>query len=114
MLDKKTIGTLNNIIIKCERIKEILANITEEEFYKNIDKIELVSFNLLQIGEIVGQLDESFYRKYNEIPWKQIKAMRNRIAHGYDSVNIDIVWNTSKNNCPELKDYCIEILKNDK
>ena len=113
MLDKK-IGTFNNIIIKCERIKEILANITEEVFYKNIDKIELVSFNLLQIGEIVGQLDESFYRKYNEIPWKQIKAMRNRIAHGYDSVNIYIVWNTSKYNCPELKDYCIEILKKDK
>lgn len=112
MLDKKTIGTLMNIIAKCERIEEILGNISENDFYNNTDKIELASFNLLQIGEIVGQLDESFYKKYNEMPWKQIKGMRNRIAHGYDSINIDIVWHTSKYNCLELKEYCKEILSN--
>ena len=36
--------------------------------------------------------------------------MRNRIVHRYDTINLEIVWNTSKESIPELKSYCEEIL----
>ena len=112
MLDKKMIGTLKTIIKRCDRMEVILENILYDDFCINDDKIELASFNLLQIGEIVGKLDDDLCKKYNKVPWKEMRSMRNRIAHGYDSVNVDIVWQTSKNDCPVLKKYCIEILNN--
>ena len=49
-------------------------------------------------------------KEYNKIPWKQIIGMRNRIVHRYDTINLEIVWNTSKESIPELKSYCEEIL----
>lgn len=110
MLSKKNIGSLKNIVGRCDRIEEILGDISLDEFMINEDKLELVSFNLLQIGEIVGKLDEDFYNKYRKIPWIQIKSMRNRIAHGYDSIDVDIVWQTAKDDCHELKKYCLKIL----
>ena len=40
----------------------------------------------------------------------QIIGMRNRIVHGYDTINLEIVWNTAIESIPELKSYCKEIL----
>ena len=37
--------------------------------------------------------------------------MRNRIVHGYDTINLEIVWNTANESIPELIEYCKEILK---
>jgi uncharacterized protein with HEPN domain len=36
--------------------------------------------------------------------------MRNRIVHGYDTINFEIVWNTANESITELKSYCKEIL----
>ena len=37
-------------------------------------------------------------------------GMRNRIVHGYDTINLEIVWSTAIESIPELKAYCKEIL----
>ena len=36
--------------------------------------------------------------------------MRDRIGHGYETINVNIVWNTAKDNIKELHDYCEELL----
>ena len=110
MLDAKEKGILLSIVKKCERIDAILCNKTKEEFDLNDDLIELVCFNLFQIGEIASKLDNSFIEKYNKVPWKQIIGMRHRIVHGYDSVDVDIVYETAKTNIFDLKNYCLEII----
>lgn len=38
----------------------------------------------------------------SEIPWRQIIGMRNRLMHGYDDVDLAIVWNTDQNDLPLL------------
>lgn len=40
--------------------------------------------------------------QYSQIPWKNIIGMRNRIVHGYRSVNLDIVWEVAARNLPDL------------
>jgi uncharacterized protein with HEPN domain len=30
--------------------------------------------------------------KYPSIPWPQVIGMRNRLIHGYDSVDLDVLW----------------------
>ena len=47
---------------------------------------------------------------YNEIPWKQIIGMRNKIVHGYATVEFDIVWDTAKDSVPQLNSYCKKVL----
>jgi transposase-like protein len=43
---------------------------------------------VLQIGELVGHLSDDITARYAEMPWKQIKGMRNIAAHGYENFDI--------------------------
>ena len=110
MLTVKDKGILLQIIKRCNRIIEKVSNISETELSLNDDIKEVVCFNLFQIGELANGLSVEFIKEYNKIPWKQIIGMRNRIVHGYDTINLEIVWNTVIESIPELKEYCKEIL----
>ena len=48
--------------------------------------------------------------KYAELPWPQIIAMRNRLIHGYDSVDYDILWDTIKEDIPHLISSLEEVI----
>ena len=46
------------------------------------------------------------------MPWKDIKGMRDWVAHGYGTINLKEVWDTAVNDIKLLKDYC-EIIINE-
>lgn len=54
------------------------------------------------IGEAANSIPASFRKKYPEIPWKQMIAMRNRLIHAYFDVDHDIVWITVNDYLPVL------------
>ena len=110
MLGVKDKGILLQIIKRCNRVSEKVSNISITDFSLNEDIQEVVCFNLFQIGELANGLSIEFIKKYNKIPWKQIIGMRNRIVHGYDTINLEIVWSTAMESIPELKLYCKKIL----
>ena len=111
MLDIKDKGYLLSILNHCDRINDTMAKINKDKFDKNIDYKEIICFNLLQIGEIAKKLSDSFVEIYNEIPWKYIKGMRDKIAHDYGAIDFDVVWETSNNDVVELNKYCKKIIK---
>lgn len=82
-----------------------------EAFQTNTFYQHVISFCLLQIGELSGGLSEEF-RLFvgKKIPWRMIKGMRNVVAHGYDSIRLDVVWNTVLHNILALKEFCEEEL----
>lgn len=45
---------------------------------------------------------EDYTRTTPEVPWRSMRNMRNRLAHGYFDINLDIVWDTVKNWLPSL------------
>jgi len=83
-----------------------LDTLKANSVYKNA-----VAMCILQIGELVGHLSDGFINKYTNMPWRQIKGMRNRAAHGYEDFDIDILWQTLKVDLPSLNEYCNEILR---
>ena len=65
--------------------------------------VEATVFNFMQIGELAKtSLSDELKESLKSIPWNQIYGMRNRIVHGYDGVNLSIVWDTLKDDIPEL------------
>jgi uncharacterized protein with HEPN domain len=59
--------------------------------------------NFVIIGETAGKLDDKSLELLNEIPWKQIKAFRNIIAHDYLGVDPEAVWEIIKWDIPDLE-----------
>lgn len=65
---------------------------------------------VLQIGELTTHFTEEFKKTYNKMPWNQIKALRNIVAHNYGHIDKEILWETLIHDIPELKAYCMQIL----
>ncbi len=67
------------------------------------------------IGEAATKLvDENpdFANQHPEISWKQMRGMRNRMAHGYFEIDLDIVWDTVQLSLPELERNIAAVLRN--
>jgi len=65
----------------------------------------------LQIGELTIHLTDDFKQTYTEMPWTQIKALRNVLAHKYGKIDDESLWETITSDIPKMKDYCFGILK---
>lgn len=110
MLKVKEKGLLLNIIKHCERINQKIINVSKEEFKQNQDLREIVALNLIQIGELVHLFDADFIKKYDAMKWHQIRGIRNHVVHGYDTIEIDVIWDTITKDIGFLLNYCHEIL----
>ena len=66
---------------------------------------QAVILNLVIIGEAATKLlseHEAFLARFPQIPWRSMKGMRNRIAHGYFDINLTTLWETVETALPEL------------
>jgi len=63
------------------------------------------------IGEAASRLPEDLRERHNDIPWREIIGMRNRLIHGYDAVDYEIVWDVLANYVPVLVDKIPAIIK---
>ncbi len=59
-------------------------------------------YQIALIGETVKRISLSTRNKHPEVPWKDIAGMRDRLIHGYDSVDIDELWKTATEDVPAL------------
>jgi uncharacterized protein with HEPN domain len=67
---------------------------------------QAVILNLLHLGEAANRLmidSDDIGSRYSHLPWNQMRGMRNRLAHGYFDINLDVVWSTLQNALPELR-----------
>jgi len=56
-------------------------------------KLNLALVRLLEIiGEAAGRISKEDRDRYSNIPWAEIVGLRNRLIHGYDEVDFDILW----------------------
>ena len=55
--------------------------------------------SLIVIGEAVTKVMDGFAgfaQAHGQVPWRNMRGMRNRIAHGYFDINLDVVWETAQ------------------
>ena len=91
-----------------------MDGLTREAFDRDEDVVQIICFNILQIGELAKNFDPEFIKRYDQVPWRQIKGMRDKVAHGYDTIDLEVVWNTALSDIPPLHSYCRSILNANK
>ena len=96
---------LDHILVAIERIGRHTADINEDAFLTNEMIQDAVIRNLEVIGEaanLIRKVDAVFAESHPEIPWQVMYAMRNRLAHGYDTIDFNVVWQTVGHDLPAL------------
>jgi len=105
------------VIETLEQVEQVIENLLEstaelsdiKELPKSSDgmlRLNGICMCFIIIGEEVKRIDrytdEKLLPNYPSISWKNIKGMRDRIAHGYFEIDVDVVFDTLKNDIPPL------------
>ena len=65
--------------------------------------LRLAVVRLLEVvGEAAGRIPMDFRDSHPEIPWLGVVGLRNRLIHGYDAVDFDILWQIIADDLPVL------------
>lgn len=112
-MDSKDIRILEKLLQHTASIMRYCQGCQQlSDFEANSMRVEATVFNLMQIGELAKtSLSDSAKEQIQSIPWRQLYGMRNRIVHGYDGVNMMIVWETVSEDIPQLNQELSKILK---
>lgn len=115
MTGKKALRVLDyieHIIIAITRIESYVEGLDRTAFVESSLVQDAVIRNFEIIGEAankIGTVDDGFAQRHPRLRLELAYAMRNALAHGYDSVNLLTVWNTIHNDLPTLKRQMMEI-----
>lgn len=103
---------LEHILEAIKRIFKYLEDVDESLFLSNSLVQDAVLRNLEIIGEASRNLvryHADFIEKYAHVPWEDMYWMRNRIYHGYFSIDFEIIWNTIERDLPYLEQQIREV-----
>jgi uncharacterized protein with HEPN domain len=84
---------------------QYVEGMIESDFVADKRTQQAVILNLIIIGEAATKIlkdEPAFVQKQPQILLASMKGMRNRIAHGYFEINLDVVWETTQTALPTL------------
>ena len=103
---------LRHMLKYCCEIDDALEYFGHDEalFMKSAVFRNAVCMPIQQIGELAKHLSSAFIEAHPQIPWRQIKGMRDWFAHQYMSMDNDVMWSVATDDIPPLKafiaDHC--------
>lgn len=112
-MNSRDSSILRHMVGYCQQIQKSVERFGDsfEVFQADPDYKNSVALCVLQIGELSGQLSEGFKDTHREIPWREIKAMRNVVAHRYGTIDTQVLFETVQNDIPALLEYCETLLQ---
>ena len=103
---------LQDILDAMHAIEKFVEGIDFEEFKADDKTASAVIRKFEIIGEAAKQVPEDIRKKYNQLPWKEMAGMRDRLIHFYFDVKHELVWQTIRDVIPTVKPLIQEILRN--
>ncbi|MGK7930983.1 MAG: DUF86 domain-containing protein [Microcystaceae cyanobacterium] len=94
--------TLIDLVQACRFILQFSQGIDKNTFLEDIKTQSSILYQFIILGEAINKLSDDFIQSYPQIPFSQIRGMRNRITHEYKEVDPEIVWDTIQQDIPYL------------
>jgi uncharacterized protein with HEPN domain len=93
---------VRDILLAMEHVEEDLAGLNLDAFMADGTHVRAVAFDLMAIGEAASHVPQDVQARAPAVPWAEMRAVRNKIAHEYYLLNPRIVWDTATNDLPPL------------
>ena len=90
----------DEIIAASLRAHDIASRHSVEDLATSLDARDALLWNLTFVGEAVGQLPDALRAEHPDVPWSQPVRLRNRIVHGYWSVDLDVIHSVAVSDLP--------------
>jgi len=102
---------LHHIYDSIKNIENFLGNLKKEEFEKNTLVQSAVMRQLEIIGEASKKISPDLKKRSDQIPWKDIAGLRDKLIHDYFGVDIPLVWTICLHDIQKLKKDISGIMK---
>jgi uncharacterized protein with HEPN domain len=102
---------LDLILEIIDRIQRSLEGYDYRAFLADRDKGDATALRLSAIGESGRKLSDELRSRHPEIDWARMFKLRNIVAHHYDRLNFDILWDVVENALAPLETACRAELK---
>lgn len=105
MNENRLFDYLGHMLEAAQLARSYVAGMDKDDFFADKRTQQAIILNIVVIGEAATKLAKDypeFIDRHPNVPWRNIKGMRNRIAHGYFDINLDTVWNTVQAAIPQL------------
>lgn len=114
MNESRLTNYLDHVTEAARHACDYVEGMDKQTFLADTRTQQAVILNIVIMGEAATRLLQAhgpFLDRHPQIPWRSMKGMRNRIAHGYFDIDLDIVWETVQTALPELLDNLPTIRK---
>ena len=102
---------LDEIVEAARRAIDIATRHSVDSLRDSHDARDALLWNMTVIGEAVGQLPEPMRSDHPEVPWSQPVRLRNRIVHGYWSVDLGVLHSVATGNLPGFVHQVLDVLR---
>ena len=102
---------LRDILEAIERVDAYAKGITFEQFCLDRKTIEAAQFNFIVIGEAARHVPEDIVAQHPEVAWREMRGLRNIVAHAYFNVSLPVLWETMVSDLPPLVAAIRELLE---
>lgn len=85
---------IQDILESVAAVRSYVTGMTFEEFVLDRRTVDAVVRRFSIIGEAANHVPEEICSRYPEIPWADMRAMRNFVVHEYFGVDEEILWDT--------------------
>ncbi len=111
---KSNKSILEHILTYCNEIQDTIKRFGDDQktFINDIDYRKSVSLSILQIGELAGKLSDDYRKNKSEMPWREIRGLRNIVAHSYGEVDFETIFGIAHDDIANLKFFCENELNN--
>lgn len=93
---------LTHMLESAQRAVRIASGMTEQSLGADEVRLLAVVKSIEIVGEASTKVSDETCARLTSIPWRAIRAARNRMVHGYDSIDVAIVWRTIVDHLPPL------------
>lgn len=93
---------VDDIIDAAEKIERFTDGMDYEAFTSDEKTVDAVLRNFEVIGEAAKNVPEEIYHEYSDVPWSEMAGMRDRLIHGYATIERRIVWTTVQEEIPTV------------
>jgi len=109
-MNREFLDSVEDILDAMEKAEILLKGVRYERFEADFRINYAVVRALEIIGEASKRLPDELRARYPQVPWKGMAGMRDRIIHGYDNVDYQIIWDVVKKDIPRIKPHIQKIL----
>ena len=106
------LGRLRDIREACSLIESYMVGVSSKDFFEDTEKQDAVIRRIEIIGEATAHLSEATRAQLPTLPFRQMRGMRNIVAHDYGHVDVALVWKAATEKIPLIRGVLDDFLGN--